>query len=109
MFCQNCGAELIDGRCPHGCNSPGSNLQDKKNIGLCFLSFLMPTIGITLWIVWNDLFPIKAKACGHAAIARYVIAFISAIILILFYGLAVKSLVELTGDPSAYIDSGLMM
>ena len=82
-FCSKCGKELMDEAiiCPHcGCAAaPGAKAmvhsgEDRANIGLCILSALLPIFGFIYWPVKHREAPVKAKACGIAAIIGFVIS-----------------------------------
>lgn len=82
-FCPTCGAEVhpnavICVKC--GCALPTrTNLNDKPSIGLNVISFLLPIVGLILYIVYHEKSPIKAKAIGKWALISFainVVAFI---------------------------------
>lgn len=41
---------------------------DAPNTGLAVLCFFFPIIGLILWLVWKDQYPLKAKSCGKGAL-----------------------------------------
>lgn len=85
MYCAKCGTALVNGKCP-ACGrteNPNINLnnnpsvqqpvyvfkeQDSKSAGYSILSFFIPLIGLILYCVWKDQFPIRAKECGKWAL-----------------------------------------
>lgn len=77
-YCATCGAELQDNAvvCPKcGCMTADFKqtiLEDKSSIGLNVLSFLIPLIGLILYLVYIDEQPIKAKACGKWALISFI-------------------------------------
>ena len=44
------------------------------------LSFLIPIVGLVLFLVWKDSEPEKAKACGKWALIGFVVSFVLGII-----------------------------
>ncbi len=85
-FCSNCGAELHENadvcvQC--GClvrkNSPVQ--PDQKSFGWGLLGFLVPILGLILWLLWKDETPKKAKSVGVGALIS---AITSAIFLVLY-------------------------
>lgn len=81
-FCQHCGKELLDEAviCP-GCGCPVQPIHntqatndDSVNVGLVILSVLIPLFGIIYWPVNAKTCPIRAKACGIAAIISWGLA-----------------------------------
>ena len=78
MYCKNCGAQIPDDSktCPE-CGSEQSvsvrieqpqRESDAPSTGFAVLCFLFPVIGLILWLVWKDQYPLKAKSCGKGAI-----------------------------------------
>lgn len=81
-YCPYCGAQL-DG---HTQNQQGGyrpidtqpyrREEDESSFGFALLSFLIPVVGLVLYLVWNKEYPLKAKSCLRgfiANIALYVI------------------------------------
>lgn len=78
MYCKNCGAKIPDDSkvCPE-CGTeqvvsvrieqPKSE-TDAPNTGFAVLCFFFPIIGLILWLVWKDQYPLKAKSCGKGAL-----------------------------------------
>ena len=78
MYCRNCGAQIPDESkiCPE-CGTeqivtvrieqPQKEI-DAPNTGLAVLCFFFPIVGLILWLVWKDQYPLKAKSCGKGAL-----------------------------------------
>lgn len=74
MFCPNCGKE-VDPRA-YVCVNCGARVQqgiqpgvgDGPIGGLAVLCFLMPVVGLILYLVWKDTMPMKSKGAGKAAL-----------------------------------------
>ena len=62
------------------------NSNDSPSMGLAVLSFLFPVVGLILFIVWKDGFPLKAKSCGKGALIGVIVEVLVAVLftLILF-------------------------
>lgn len=101
-FCSNCGKE-IEGKpafCPHCGYQLSStettyinrtiNSSDAKSSGFNALSFFFPVIGLILYLVWKDQYPVKSKGIGKWAIIGAVTGFVFGII----YYLSVMSLIN---------------
>ena len=88
MICKNCGKEIADNAiaCPH-CGVAAKVAEDKVNIGLAILSFLIPLVGIILWIVKAKETPKAARTYGLVAIASWVLSIIVGIGFGLIYGI----------------------
>lgn len=85
-FCQGCGAPLNRNFTPNN-NSNNPKSIDKNNPGYNILSFLYPIVGLILYIVWKDDYPIRAKGCGKWAlisVITYVLLVICYVLFILF-------------------------
>ena len=91
MYCSHCGAQIDDQAtvCPY-CGTPTANQKqdsfiqqpqqqpysqqqpaasgDAPSGGFAFLCFLFPIIGLILYLVWKDQYPLRAKSCGKGAI-----------------------------------------
>lgn len=50
--------------------NPGYRPQnyDAPNAGFAVLSFFFPLVGLILYLVWHDQYPLKAKSCGKGAL-----------------------------------------
>ena len=77
-YCNNCGKEVDDNAviCPScGCAVASKNVEvDKPSIGLNILSFLIPLVGLILYLSWQNSTPIKAKAVGKWALIGFCVA-----------------------------------
>ena len=64
-YCNNCGKEVSDNAvvCPFcGCAVASKNVEvDKPSTGLNILSFLIPLVGLILYLSWQNSTPIKAN------------------------------------------------
>ena len=53
---------------------PGVALDDGKSFGYAFLCFLFPIIGLILYLVWREQYPLRASSCGKGAIVGAVVS-----------------------------------
>lgn len=76
-YCSHCGKEIMDAAvvCPHcGCAStPTSAVDDTPHTGLNVLSFLIPLVGLILYILYHEKAPIKAKGIGKWALIGFAV------------------------------------
>lgn len=72
--------------------------EEKANIGLAILSFLIPIVGLVLYITKKNDKPKTAKACGKAALACVIINIIVSIIAGIISAVAAKKALD---DPAA--------
>lgn len=87
-YCTGCGVELPDGAafCPK-CGLKNEYPQmsqsadgivyaakqaDEANFGFALLSFILPIVGLVLYAVWSDRYPLKAKSCGKGALLGFI-------------------------------------
>ena len=84
MFCNKCGKEVNDEAvvCIHcGCSlkeETSSSSQSSEGAG-CFLSglsFLIPLLGLILYLVWKDSKPQASKDCGKSALWGVIIGIV---------------------------------
>lgn len=85
-YCVHCGAELHDESvvCPScGCAAPSKDTTvDIPSTGLNVLSFLLPIVGLILFIVYHEKAPTKANAIGKWALIGFVVGLIVNVILL---------------------------
>jgi len=87
-FCSSCGEIIKQAAeiCPKcGCRvTPAptavTNQADGPSFGFAFLSFLIPLVGLILFIVWNNTYPRKAKSCGTGALIGFIVGIVFSII-----------------------------
>jgi hypothetical protein len=70
MYCNNCGKEIDDKAfvCPHCGVKQQVNSIDGNIGGLGVICFLIPLLGLILYILWKDTNPIKSSGAGKAAL-----------------------------------------
>ena len=83
MFCSKCGHEINDEAviCVHcGCSvenkatAPAANNNDAPNTGFAILGFLIPLVGLILYLVYKDTAPLKAKSAGKGALIGVIVS-----------------------------------
>ena len=87
MYCRKCGKEIMDDAvvCVHcGCSTKDTpaGQEDAPNAGLAVLGFLIPIVGLILWLFYKDTKPLMAKSAGKGALISVIISF--TIFLLLF-------------------------
>ncbi len=78
MYCKTCGKEVNDNAeiCPHcGCRLKGVSVreEDAKSVGFGVLGFFFPLIGLILYLVWKDQYPLRAKSTGKGALIGVIV------------------------------------
>lgn len=80
-FCSHCGAQIEDDavvcvKC--GCSVAGPKSapkeEDGPNKGFSALSFFFPLVGLILYLVWKDTYPLRAKSCGVWALTGLIVS-----------------------------------
>lgn len=68
MYCKQCGNELKEGMnyCPRcgshqNVGSAGPSIYDSGSIGWAILAFILPPLGLILWILWVKERPKSAE------------------------------------------------
>lgn len=95
MFCKKCGKEIGDNEtyCTY-CGAPQNDVPpqqappaysanapvDVSSFGWAFLGFLIPLVGLILFLVWKDTLPLRSKSCGKGALVGVILYVIFIII-----------------------------
>ena len=91
MYCKNCGQEVDEKAviCPKcGCETGRTSMQEKDapSTGLWILGFLIPIVGLILYLTEKDKNPQKAKSAGQGALWSVIIGAIIGVISGVAYG-----------------------
>lgn len=91
MYCRKCGAEIFDEAvvCPHCGVATGNTMPSQNDSGSLWwfvLGFIIPLIGLILYIVWKDEKPKNAKMVGWGALISVILAIILPMV---FFGVLV--------------------
>ncbi len=97
MYCKNCGKEIDDRAviCPY-CGvavneeklkqmNGAAKSDDAPSVGFAVLCFFLPILGLILYLVWKDEYPLKAKSCGKGALIGVITEVVGTIFLILLW------------------------
>lgn len=94
-FCPNCGSKCNDNKNSNNseytipyerqANNFNHKEEDKSNGGLNLISFFLPLVGLILFLIWQDDYPLKAKGCGKWALIGVVTSFVISIVAIVFF------------------------
>lgn len=97
-YCNNCGKEVLDNAivCPFcGCAVASKNVEvDKPSTGLNILSFLIPLVGLIMYLSWQNSTPIKAKAVGKWALIGFCVAVGLSILGTILSGVLISSIAD---------------
>ncbi len=76
-FCPYCGTQLEQPTQHMNYSSEQMNANDAPSGGFAFLSFLFPIVGLILFLIWNNQYPLKARSCLKGLIAGVAFNFIT--------------------------------
>jgi len=99
-YCSRCGAEINDAavtcvKCGNQIpQSSPTNYNDQPSGGYAFLCFLIPILGLILYLVWKDTYPLKAKSCGKGALIGVIVGVVLGVLVALIYGVFVAGLIS---------------
>lgn len=71
--------------------------QDKANVGLAILSYLIPLVGIIIYFTQKNSKPKNAKTCGKCALASIII---NVVLSVIIYAVAGAALFSATDDTA---------
>lgn len=79
MYCTHCGQQINDEAviCPHcGCETGRKRIayNDAKSTGFSVLGFFFPVIGLILYLVWKEDYPLKANSAGKGALIGVIVS-----------------------------------
>ena len=92
-FCSKCGKEINDEAvvCIHcGCSTTTNKMMEKDapDMGFAILGFLIPLVGLILYLIYKDQAPLKAKSAGKGALISFCIGLFFSVI----YGIAIMGM-----------------
>lgn len=111
MYCYNCGKEnLPEAIACVGCGVAIKNSNevhgkqvspnDAKSFGYGLLGFLFPLIGLIMFLVWKEEFPLRAKSAGKGALISVIINVV--ITILAFFILLILALSSPEGFMSSF-------
>ena len=93
MFCKHCGNEVNDQaavctKC--GCATNGNRPTeiDTPSTGLNVLGFFFPLIGLILYLVWKNEYPLRAQGIGKWSLISVIISIVIYVIYFALIGAA---------------------
>ncbi|MGN1170000.1 MAG: zinc ribbon domain-containing protein [Acutalibacteraceae bacterium] len=110
-YCPYCGKEVMEGAavclgCGRSLNNfnnntnnynpnpyqQNSSVPDAPSFGFAVLGFLIPVVGLILYLVWKDTTPLKAKSAGKGALISVIVSVVFSIIMGILFAVASVSL-----------------
>lgn len=99
MFCSKCGKEVNDEAvvCVHcGCAVENKKVStvaaDAPNTGWAVLGFFIPLVGLILYLVNKDTYPLKAKSAGKGALIGFFVGLAFSILYSVIMGSVIGSM-----------------
>lgn len=108
-YCTKCGKAIAmnETTCPHcGSISTINNkgvvrvVEDKNSFGIGFLGFIIPLVGLILYLSWRKETPLKAKSAGIGALIGLCVSVVGYIIVGSIY---IPYLIELMEESAMAI------
>ena len=89
MYCKTCGEVINDEAviCPKcGCETGKKSHTEKdgEGIGFFILGFLFPLIGLILYLVWKNEYPLRAKSVGKGALISVITVAVLYFLILIF-------------------------
>lgn len=84
-YCSHCGKQVMDEAviCPScGCTVANTNatrgiaVDDGPDTGYAIIGFLIPIVGLILYLVKKDTYPKKAKSAGKWALIGFIVSIV---------------------------------
>lgn len=81
MFCSKCGKEVRDEAviCPY-CGCAIQKQDTNSAIGYGIIGFLIPIVGLTLFIIYKDNYPKRSKTAGIGAIIGFALGLVGGLL-----------------------------
>jgi len=86
-FCPNCGTSVSEEQQVSNSSNHYQRSVDKANFGFALLGFVIPIVGIILYFIWKNEYPLKAKSCIKGALISISISVI-AVFLVMSIGMS---------------------
>ena len=86
-YCPKCGKKIsvLAKSCPYCFEiQPTYAKEDSNSFGLAFLCFLIPIVGLILYLVWKREYPLRANSCGTGALVSIMLSVLVILLLISF-------------------------
>lgn len=102
MYCSKCGKEINDLAviCVHcGCavesrQAPVKNPDDAPSFGWAFLGFLIPVLGLVLFLTNKETYPRKAKSAIIGTIVGFCVSIVISIVCSVIYTIVMEELLR---------------
>jgi hypothetical protein len=104
IFCENCGTNLKPDSAQQNYNYNNNNyynsynkVRDQSSAGYGILCFFFPIVGLILYIIWKDEFPLRAKSCGLGALIAVFVEIAAIVIYVLLFAAVIVPFIYASG------------
>lgn len=107
MYCKNCGQPLVENTayCPYcGVSTSVENsvqIDDSPNIGFAIVGFLIPIVGVILYLICESKQPKRAKSAVKGAVVGFIT---KAVIAVVCTVVCITGMFSFIGNISDYVD-----
>jgi len=84
-FCGNCGKKQTSVYSQEVSSEKPNRSNDAPNGGYAVLGFFFPIVGLILYLVWKEEYPLRANSAGKGALTGFIVN----IILSICYAIAI--------------------
>lgn len=78
-FCGNCGKKQTSVYSQEVSDGKQYRSNDAKSGGYAALGFFFPTVGLILYLIWKEEYPLRASSAGKGALAGFIFSIITGI------------------------------
>ncbi len=78
-FCGNCGKKQTSIYSQEGSSGSQYRSNDAPNGGYAVLGFFFPIVGLILYLIWKEEYPMRANSAGKGALIGFILSIISSI------------------------------
>ena len=90
MYCKNCGRNIDDSakyciNCGTRLDNNNNGIDDRSSFGFAILGFLIPIVGLIIFLIYEGKKPKRAKSAGKGALIGFITKIVLSIILVILY------------------------
>lgn len=95
-FCPNCGKEVLNSNTTNQISD--KNNDEKVNVGLVILSFIIPLAGLIIFLTKKDNEPKTAKASGICALVSFILEIIAILVMFMIFSFVLNTSKEIVKE-----------
>ena len=74
-------------------------VPDAPNAGFALIGFFVPIVGLILYLIWKDTYPLRAKSCGKGALISCIVSIVTFVLQVIVLTTAATSYSIMAGLP----------